>query len=124
MKFQFTYREYKEFESDLIIMGFKKYNGKLHSEDYYLAKTIHRTEPDEDGDTRSDLQLFICVYDFSKYPACTEADFMHLQVEINISRNIDERIDLIVNDKICKSIHDLELFAFKFYDFIASNVPE
>jgi hypothetical protein len=40
MKFQFTYGDYKEFESDLIIMGFKKYNGKLHSEDYYLAKTV------------------------------------------------------------------------------------
>ena len=124
MKLQFTYGEYKEFESDLIIMGFKKYNGKLHSEDYYLAKTIHRTDPDEDGDTRSDLQLFICVYDLSKYPIFDQPDFMHLQVEIHISRNIDERIDLIVNDKICKSIHDLELFAFKFYDFIASNVPE
>ena len=124
MKLQFTYGDYKKFESDLIIMGFKKYNGKLHSEDYYLAKTIHRTEPDEDGDTRSDLQLFLCVYDFSKYPAYTEADFMHLQAEIHISRNIDERIDLVVNDKICKSIHDLEQFAFKFYDFITSNVPE
>lgn len=46
MKLQFTYGEYKNFESDLISMGFKKYNGKLHSEDYYLAKTIHKTEPD------------------------------------------------------------------------------
>ena len=123
MKLQFTYGEYKEFESDLIIMGFKKYNGKLHSEDYYLAKTIHRTEPDEDGDTRSDLQLFICVYDFSKYPRYDMPDFMHIQAEIHISRNMDERIDLVVNDKICKSIHDLEQFAFKFYDFITSNVP-
>ena len=124
MKFQFTYGEYKEFESDLIIMGFKKYNGKLHNEDYYFAKTIHRTEPDEEGDTRSDLQLFLCVYDFSKYQAYTGADFMHLQAEIHISRNIDERIDLVVNDKICSSIHDLEQFAFKFYEFITSNVPE
>ena len=123
MKLQFTYVKYKKFESDLISMGFKKYNGKIHNEDYYLAKTIHKTEPDEYGDTRSDLQLFLCVYDFSKYPAYTEADFMHLQVEILISRNIDERIDLVVSDKICKSIHDLEQFAFKFYDFITSNVP-
>ncbi len=124
MKFQFTYGEFKEFESDLVTMGFKKYNGKLHSEDYYFAKTIHRTEPDEDGDTRSDLQLFLCVYDFSKYPAYTEADFMHLQAEIHVSRNMDERIDLVVNGKIFKSINDLEKFAFKFYDFITSNVPE
>lgn len=126
MKFQFTYGDYKAFESELNALGFRRYNGKLHSEDYYLAKTIHRTEPDEDGDTRSDLQLFLCVYDFSKYAAYTEADFMHLQAEIHVSRNIDERIDLVVNDKICKSINDLEkfAFAFKFYEFITSNVPE
>ena len=123
MKFQFTYGEYKDFESDLILMGFKKYNGKLHSEDYYLAKTIHRTEPNEDGDTRSDLQLFLCVYDFSKYAAYTEPDFMHLQAEIHISRNIDERIDLVVSDKSFASISDLERFSFKFYEFINSNVP-
>lgn len=123
MKFQFTYGEYKEFESELISSGFRKYAGKLHSEDYYLAKTIHRSEPDEDGDTRSDLQLFLCVYDFSKYPAYTEADFMHIQAEVHISRNMDERIDLVVSDKTCTSIKDLEQFAFKFYDFITSNVP-
>ena len=123
MKLQFTYGEYKKFESDLISIGFKKYNGKLHNEDYYLAKTIHKTEPDEYGDTRSDLQLFICVYDFSKYPIFDQPDFMHLQVEIHISRNIDERIDLVVDQNIIKSIHDLEQFAFKFYDFIISNVP-
>jgi hypothetical protein len=124
MKFQFTYAEFKEFESDLIIMGFRKYNGKLHSEDYYFAKTIHRSEPDEDGYTRSDLQLFLSVSDFSKHPRFDQPDFMCIQAEVHISRNIDERIDLVVNDKICKSIHDLELFAFKFYEFITSNVPE
>lgn len=124
MKLQFTYKDYKEFESDLILSGFKKYNGQLHSEDYYLAKTIHKTDPDEYGDTRSDLQLFLCVYDFSKYPQFDQADFMHLQAEIHISRNIDERIDLVVSEKTCKSIHDLEQFAFKFYDFIKANVRE
>ena len=123
MKFQFTYGDFKEFESDLITMGFKKYNGKLHSEDYYLAKTLHRTIPNADGDTRSDLQLFLCVYDFSKYAAYTEADFMHLQAEIHVSRNIDERIDLVVGDKAFASISDLERFAFKFYEFINLNVP-
>ena len=122
MKLQFTYTDFKQFESDILNSGFKKYNGKLHNEDYYLAKTIHRSEPDEDGDTRSDLQVFLSVYNFSKYPAYPNDEFMHIQPEIHVSRNIDERIDLVVDQNIIKSIVDLEQFAFKFYDFICSNV--
>ena len=124
MKLQFTYTDFKQFESDILNSGFKKYNGKLHNEDYYLAKTIHRSEPDEYGYTRSDLQVFLSVYNFSKYPAYQNDDFMHIQPEIHVSRNIDERIDLVVDQNIIKSIVDLEQFAFKFYDFITSNVPE
>ena len=122
MKLQFTYTDFKQFESDILNSGFKKYNGKLHNEDYYLAKTLHRSEPNEDGDTRSDLLLFLSVYNFSKYPAYQNDDFMHIQPEINVSRTIEERIDLIVDQNIIKSIVDLEQFAFKFYDFICSNV--
>ena len=123
MKLQFTYGDYKAFESELNALGFRRYNGKLHSEDYYLAKTLHRTIPNADGDTRSDLQLFLCVYDFSKYAAYPEPDFMHLKAEIHVSRHIDERIDLVVGDKVFASISDLERFAFKFYEFINSNIP-
>ena len=49
---------------------------------------------------------------------------MHLQAEIHVSRHMDERIDLVVGDKAFSSISDLERFAFKFYEFITSNVPE
>ena len=122
MKLQFTYTDFKQFESDILNSGFKKYNGKLHNEDYYLAKTLHRSEPNEDGDTRSDLIVFLSVNNFSKYPAYQNDDFMHIQPEINVSRTIEERIDLIVDQNIIKSIVDLEQFAFKFYEFICSNV--
>lgn len=122
MELQFTLEEYTKYEPDLIIMGFKKYVGSLRSEDFYLAKTIHKTEPDEDGQTRADLLLFIRVSDFSKYPTYSHSKFIHIQPEIMISRTIKERIDLIVDDNICRSIHDLEQFAIKFYDFIVENV--
>lgn len=124
MKLQFTREAYAIFESDLQEMGFKKYNGQLHNENYYLAKSIHRTLPDEDGDTRADLQLFFCVYDFSKYNRFEFKDFMHLQAEIHVSRNIDKRIDLVIDDKAFSSIDNLEIFAFKFHKFICENIPE
>ena len=123
MKLQFNYTDFKAFQEKLIADGFKKYNGKLHNEDYYLAKTLHKTE-DEDGDSRSDLQLFFSVYDFSKYPNFPAQDntYIHLQTEIHVSRNIDERIDLVINDEKFNSIDDLEKFALTFYEFINTTI--
>ena len=123
MKLQFNYTDFKAFQEKLIADGFKKYNGKLHNEDYYLAKTLHKTE-DEDGGSRSDLQLFFSVYDFSKYPNFPAQDntYIHLQTEIHVSRNIDERIDLVINDEKFNSIDDLEKFALTFYEFINTTI--
>ena len=123
MKLQFNYTDFKAFQEKLIADGFKKYNGKLHNEDYYLAKTLHKTE-DEDWDSRSDLQLFFSVYDFSKYPNFPAQDntYIHLQTEIHVSRNIDERIDLVINDEKFNSIDDLEKFALTFYEFINTTI--
>lgn len=121
MKLQFTKKDYDIFESYLQEMGFKKYNGQLHNEDYYLAKTLHRTMPDEDGDTRADLQLFLCVYDFSKYSRFEFKDFMHLDAEIHVSRTIDERIDLYIDESKFKSIDDLERLANMFHEFVCNK---
>ena len=117
MKLQFNKSDYKQFEQYLIESGFRKYNGKLHSEDYYMAKTILRIE-DKDGDSRSVLQLFFSVYDFSIYPQISDITPVHLQAEIHVSRNIDERIDLLIDDDKFKSILELEEFALRFYEFI------
>ena len=117
MKLQFNKEDFDVFQQDLIDDGFIKYNGKLHSEDYYLAKTIHRTE-DEDGCSRSVLQLFFSVYDFSKYEQFPDITPIHLQAEIHVSRNIDERIDLLIDDDKFKSILELEEFALMFYGFV------
>ena len=117
MKLQFNKSDFGAFQQHLIDNGFRKYNGKLHSEDYYLAKTIHREE-DEDGKSRSVLQLFFSVYDFSKYEQFPDITPIHLQAEIRVSRNIDERIDLLIDDDKFKSILELEEFALMFYGFI------
>ena len=117
MKLQFNKEDFNVFQQDLIDNGFRKYNGKLHSEDYYLAKTIHREE-NADGDSRSVLQLFFSVYDFSIYPQIYDITPIHLQAEIHVSRNIDERIDLLIDDDKFKSILELEEFALMFYGFI------
>ena len=117
MKLQFNKSDFKVFQQDLIDNGFRKYNGKLHSEDYYLAKTLLRIE-DSDGDKRSVLQLFFSIYDFSKYPQISDITPIHLQAEIHVSRNIDERIDLLIDDDKFKSILELEEFALMFYGFV------
>ena len=117
MKLQFNKEDFEVFQQDLIGDGFIKYNCNLHSEDYYMAKTLLRIE-DADGDSRSVLQLFFSVYDFSIYPQISDITPMHLQAEIYVTRNIDERIDLLIDDDKFNSIQELEEFALKFYEFI------
>ena len=117
MKLQFNKEDFDVFLQHLTDNGFRKYNGKLHSEDYYMAKTLLRTE-DADGDSRSVLQLFFSVYDFSIYPQISDITPIHPQAEIHVSRNIDERIDLLIDDDKFKSILELEEFALMFYGFI------
>ena len=117
MKLQFNKSDFGAFQQHLIDNGFRKYNGRLHSEDYYMAKTLLRIE-DAGGDSRSVLQLFFSVYDFSIYPQISDITPMHLQAEIHVTRNMDERIDLLIDDDKFNSIQELEEFALKFYGFI------
>ena len=117
MKLQFNKQDFEVFQQYLIDDGYQKYNGKLHSEDYYLAKTIHREE-NADGDSRCVLRLFFSVYDFSIYPQIYYITPIHLQAEIHVSRNINERIDLLIDDDKFNSMLELEEFALMFYGFI------
>jgi hypothetical protein len=122
MKLQFTKKEFEVLEQHLLNVGFKRYNRSINSEDFYYYKTLHTTEPDDDNETRSDLKLIFQVYDFSKYPQCTDESFLHLSVLVNVSRNIDERIELtIMNDSI-NGIMDYEDIAIKFYEFICETI--
>lgn len=122
MKLQFTKKEFEGLEQHLLNVGFKRYNGSINSEDFYYYKTLHTTEHDDDNETRSDLKLIFQVYDFSKYPQCTDEHFLHLSVLVNVSRNIDERIELtIMNDSI-NGIMDYEDIAIKFYEFTCETI--
>ena len=124
MKLRFTYKEYQDFDNYLSSNGYKKYNGFLHNEDFYFAKTLHRTELDENGETRSDCQLFFSVYDFSKYPRFEGPHYWSVQVTVNVSRNKDERIELLLMNENVKTVSEYEEVALKFFSFINSVLPE
>ena len=121
MKLQFNKTDFKPFCQSLLENGFKKYNGQIHNEDYYFYKPLVRIE-NEYGDRRSVLQVFFSVYDFSKYSEFPHPDNLHLQAEIQVSRNMDERIDLIIDAEKFNSIEELEEFALNFYEFIKTTL--
>ena len=120
MKLQFTKREFNDFVASIEKMGYKKYSGFINTSDYYYIKTLHKSEPNECGETRSDLQALLLVYDFSKYKQFPDIHYMHVQAEICVSRNIEERIDIITDENQFNSIQEFEDMAYKFYNFICS----
>ena len=120
MKLQFTKREFNAFEANISKIGYKKYSGFLPTSDYYFAKTLHKSKPNEYGETRNDLEALLLVYDFSKYEQFPNNHYMHVQAEICVSRNIEERIDIITDENQFNSIQEFEDIANKFYNFICS----
>lgn len=120
MKTRFTKEEFEKFESLMINKGFKKSSGQIHSEDYYLYKSLHKIETESENE-RNDLMIFLRVYDFSKYYSFMNSDFMHIQIDIQITRSVDENIMLTVDEKLCENVDELEKFANNFYKFITEN---
>ena len=120
MKLQFTKMEFNAFVANITEIGYKKYSGFLKTSDYYFAKTLHKSEPNEYGETRNDLVVLLLVYDFSKYEQFPDNHYMHIQAEICVSRNIDERIEMVTDNNQFETIPEFEVIAHKFYNFICS----
>jgi len=120
MKLQFNKKDGDEFKAYLKNNGYKQYNGAIRTEDYYFAKTLCRSK--EDDCDRSALQMFFSFYDFSKYKNFNNESFLRVQPTISVSRNIDERIEMLICSDNISDVSEFESIALKFYSFINSNI--
>ena len=124
MKLEFTKEEFESFKQILINSGYRKYYDGSDYHDYHLTKALHRTEPDNDDESRADLQLKFIVYDFFVYEQNKSEKPIVLEPIMMVTRNIEERIDMtIMNDSIA-DIKAYEDLAIKFYDFVCNNIKQ
>jgi len=117
--------EFDKLEAMLYKRGYHKYIQQLYHEDYVIGKGFHRVDNQWDDD-RSAYQIILAVYDYSSWDKLTVEQRNHVGIEIrfDVSRTIDERIDMIINWYEDTTIEDVEAQAESFYQWVCKEYPE
>ena len=129
MKPSILYKEFQKLEQSLIERGYRKHNQQWHHEDYIIGKSFHKDDNQwEEG--RAAYQIIISVYDWTLHPEYFDRmpesfrDRVGLEVHVDMSRIIDERLDLIFDWKESDTIEKVEQLAEEYYNTMCKIVPE
>ena len=120
--------QFKKLETMLYKRGYHKYTQHWHHEDYVIGKGFHKEDNQWDDD-RTAYQILFSVYDYSNknYPQLTEEQRKRIGVEVHIdvSRIIDERIELFLPFEIDDAtIGEIEKKAESFYKWVCRTWKE
>ena len=118
---------FDKLEADLIERGYNKYNQKWHHEDYVIGKGFNHGEY-EYG--RPAYQILLSVYDytlphdFSDRLPQQMKNYVAMEVHIDVSRTIDERVDIVLPWFNDTTIEEIEKAAEGFYKDVCLMWPE
>ena len=122
-------QDFENLRKSLIEKGYKVYNQDLHYSDYILCKSFHRENNKWEKD-RSAYQIILCIYDYTTKPGYwdrlpeSSKNYVGIQIEIGVSRTINERIDLSLNWEEDTEVEDIEKKAESFYKWVCETYPE
>ena len=122
--------EFEKLEQSLIERGYRKYAQQWHHEDYIIGKSFHKDDNQWEED-RAAYQILISVYDYTlkshpfydKLPTDMR-NKVGLEIHVDISRIIDERLDLTFDWKDSDTIEKVEQLAEEYYNAMCKIVPE
>ena len=122
-------QEFEKLEKLLLESGYRKYNQKWHHEDYIIGKSFHKDDNQwEEG--RAAYQIIISVYDWTLHPEYFDRvpesyrNRVGLEVHVDMSRTIDERLELTFDWKESDTIEKVEQLAEEYYNAMCRIVPE
>ena len=121
--------QFDKLEKQLIERGYKLYNQHWHHEDYVLGKSFHREDNQWDED-RAGCQLLLSIYDNTIHPEYynripeEQRDYVGIEIHVDVSRVIDERMELITSWDDDTTIESAEDLAEKFYQFVCKIYPK
>lgn len=123
-----TKEQFTRLEAKLIKRGYRKYDQHWHHEDYIIGKGFHKEDNQWDDD-RNAYQILFSVYDYTNknYPQLTEEqrNRIGIEVHIDVSRTIDERIELFLPFEIDDAtISEIEKKAESFYKWVCRTWKE
>lgn len=109
--------------------GYKKYNETWHHEDYVYYKGFHK-EDNKWEENRSAYQIGLSIYDYSirseywdRIPKGMR-DHVGIEIRIDVSRTVNERIDMCMAWHEDTKIDDIEIVAESFYKWVCETYQE
>ena len=121
--------QFDKLEKQLLDRGYKKYNQHWHHEDYVVGKSFHRTDNRWDEE-RAGCQLLLSIYDNTLHPEYYDRmpkesrDHVGIEIHVDVSRIIDERMEFTTNWEDNTSIEEVERLAESFYQWVLTAYPE
>lgn len=122
-------QQFDTLEKQLLERGYKKYSQHWHKEDYVLGTSFHREDNRWDED-RAGCQLLLSIYDYTLHPEwhdrmpTEQQDHVGIEIHVDVSRVIDERMEFTTNWEDNTSIEEAEHLAESFYQWVCNEYPE
>ena len=109
--------------------GYKKYNQQWHHEDYVIGKGFHKTDNQWEED-RNAYQIILSIYDYTihkdwswKLPESMR-NYVGIEIHVDMSRTIDERLELCFAWHDNDTIEEVERWAEEYYQFMCKLFKE
>ena len=124
-----TKEEFEELNQSLTEKGYRVYCQQWHHEDYIIGKSFHKDDNPWEKD-RAAYQILISVYDYTIHPEYFDRipeqhrNHVGLGVHVDMSRTIDERLDLTFDWKKSDTIKKIEQLAEEYYNAMCKIIPE
>ena len=121
--------QFTKLEALLKERGYRRYNQQWHHEDYILGKSFHKDD-NQWEENRAAYQIIISVYNYSTKPEYWDRipvemrDRVGLEVHVDMSRTIDERLDLSFAWHDDGAIEDVEHIAEEYFKAMCLILPE
>lgn len=122
-------QQFEELKTQLLNNGYRQYNQQWHHEDYIIGKSFHKDD-NQWEENRASYQILISVYNwtlhlgyFDRIPELYR-NRVSLEVHVDMSRTIDEKLDLTFDWKESDTIESVEQLAEEYYNAMCKIVPE
>ena len=122
-------QEFEKLENLLFERGYRKHTQQWHHEDYIIGKAFHKYD-NQWEENRAAYQIIISVYDWTLHPEYFDRmpesyrNRVGLEVHIDMSRTIDERLELTFDWKDSDTIEEVERIADFYYIAMCTIIPE
>lgn len=121
--------QFDKLAESLYERGYKKYNQQWQHEDYVIGVGFHKYDNIWE-ENRSAYQIVLYIYDYTihkewswKLPESMKSH-VGIEIHVDVSRNVNERVDLVLAWHDDTTIEEVEAIAESFYEWVCNTYPE